>query len=336
MGEPEVILAGEASEQERIDAINLAHRDACGAIGTSIMKGLEVGQRLTAERVRFAEKANRHTPEDKLWSKWVADNLDFGKSQDKKYRQLYDGRDILEGHSSGPLELTINEAVKRIGKALRKKPEPEPQEPLALPSNVRCDLHHCSIVDADIDPDMFDAVITDLPYPKEDMGVYSELGAFAVHSLKPGGWLVAMVGNMYLPQIINDILASGMEWRWQMCVHHAGGGHPRMRELQVFQNWKPILLFQKPPVSGIHGWAGDYIKQLPGDQDKSLHEWQQGLGTFEKLCGIFSDDGGTVADPFLGAGTTGAAAMANGRHFWGCDIDSKAVEKSRWRLLSGQ
>lgn len=47
-----------------------------------------------------------------------------------------------------------------------------------------------------------------------------------------------------------------------------------------------------------------------------------------------SQNGELVIDPFLGSGSTGAAALAEGRAFAGCDVNEPAVQLSRRRLFS--
>jgi hypothetical protein len=46
-----------------------------------------------------------------------------------------------------------------------------------------------------------------------------------------------------------------------------------------------------------------------------------------------SEPGELIVDPFLGSGTTAAAAVLEGRRFLGCDIDPGCVETTRRRLL---
>lgn len=50
----------------------------------------------------------------------------------------------------------------------------------------------------------------------------------------------------------------------------------------------------------------------------------------------WSNDGDTVFDPFLGSGTTGAAALTLGRDFIGCDISPEYVEIARKRIEETQ
>lgn len=208
-----------------------------------------------------------------------------------------------------------NPVVKDIGDAL-------------TPDNA--EIHHTSIADAmgnGLAPTEVAAIITDPPYPEEDLYVYRQLGDFAMATLRPGGWLCVMVGQRYFAEILDDIRASGMEFRWQLCAHFAGGGHARFFDLQVFQNWKPIMVFQKPPRSSFKAWMGDYLAVPKSDQSQSqdLHKWQQGISVFGSLVEKFSSTGELIADPFLGAGTTGIAALSIGRQFWGCDIDAECL-----------
>lgn len=47
-----------------------------------------------------------------------------------------------------------------------------------------------------------------------------------------------------------------------------------------------------------------------------------------------SESGETVLDPFMGSGSTGVAAVRNGRHFIGGDVKETAVVEARKRLLA--
>ncbi len=47
-----------------------------------------------------------------------------------------------------------------------------------------------------------------------------------------------------------------------------------------------------------------------------------------------SEEGSLVADPFAGSGSSGVAALRNGRSFWGNDLAPLAIETTRSRLLA--
>jgi site-specific DNA-methyltransferase (adenine-specific) len=50
-----------------------------------------------------------------------------------------------------------------------------------------------------------DWIITDPPYPREFLPVYADLAATAARILRPGGSLLCMVGQSYLPQIVERL-----------------------------------------------------------------------------------------------------------------------------------
>jgi site-specific DNA-methyltransferase (adenine-specific) len=52
----------------------------------------------------------------------------------------------------------------------------------------------------------------------------------------------------------------------------------------------------------------------------------------EILISQSTKPGEVVADPFLGSGSTGAAALQLGRRFRGCDVSPKSIELARARL----
>ncbi len=70
------------------------------------------------------------------------------------------------------------------------------------------------------------------------------------------------------------------------------------------------------------------IKRLKGPQ---YYPTQKPLMLAGKIVHNASAPGDVVIDPFCGSGTTGVASVALGRKFYGCDIEPKAVERSRVR-----
>ena len=65
---------------------------------------------------------------------------------------------------------------------------------------------------------------------------------------------------------------------------------------------------------------------------KSHHRWGQDYRGFHSIVDRLTAPGQTVADPFMGAGTTLLAAQALGRHAVGADVDPAAVATARERL----
>lgn len=59
---------------------------------------------------------------------------------------------------------------------------------------------------------------------------------------------------------------------------------------------------------------------------------QKPLTLLNRLVHMLSNPGDLVADGFCGSGTTGVAAITNGRDFYGCDISRDAVEITAGRV----
>jgi site-specific DNA-methyltransferase (adenine-specific) len=50
------------------------------------------------------------------------------------------------------------------------------------------------------------------------------------------------------------------------------------------------------------------------------------------LVRLVTPPGGLVLDPFMGSGSTGVAALAEGFRFVGCEIDADMVDLARRRI----
>lgn len=174
------------------------------------------------------------------------------------------------------------------------------------------------------------AIITDPPYGKQYLPLYERLACLAERVLVEGGLCVVMTGNGYLPQVIQAL--QRLSYLWCVAVYLKGPATiARTGTPYNFSNhWKPILIYTKGAPAG--GLADDTV--VSDAPEKSLHPWQQNLGVFEELIRRFTLPGEVVLDPFLGAGTTGIAALRLRRQFLGIDIDAAAVQQSQQRLES--
>jgi len=174
-----------------------------------------------------------------------------------------------------------------------------------------------------------DAIITDPPYPAEFLPLFDDLAKFAASALKPGGICAVMVGQSYLPQIVNS-LGTHLNYHWTLAYLTPGGQAVQLWQRKVNTFWKPVLIYTNGEYAGE--WLGDVTKSDVNDNDKDHHHWGQSESGMADLIGRLSKPGQLVCDPFLGGGTTAVVCHDLGRRFVGCDIDETAVATSTGRF----
>lgn len=191
-----------------------------------------------------------------------------------------------------------------------------------------------------------DAVVTDPPYEKEahretrkitgkNRGIIAEAFSFG-----------AIDG-------IRDQVASEMvrvSSGWVLCFCMAEGIAPWRDSIELAEaKYKRAMVWIKPdampqfngqgPAAGFEcitaAWAGDgYSKWNGGGRvgtfthnknsgGKHLHETQKPVPLMKELISLFSNEGDTILDPFMGSGTTGVACAKLGRKFIGIEIEPK-------------
>ncbi len=178
-----------------------------------------------------------------------------------------------------------------------------------------------------------DVVICDPPYPREYLDCWSELGEFAAHALKPGGLLVALSGQSFLPEVMQRL---GQHLRWWWLVHYATPGElgdNRARRVSV--TGKPLLVDE-------HRQAAARLRERqlqrprlrrhrPLREERVAAPARVGPKRVAHDDAIqrFANPGDLVADPFLGSGTTAVAALRKGRRFVGGDLQPDCVQTTR-------
>jgi hypothetical protein len=179
----------------------------------------------------------------------------------------------------------------------------------------------------------FDFIITDPPYPREYLDLYGVLAERALEWLKPGGSLLVMVGQSYLPEILG-MIAPIIRYQWTLAYLTPGGQSVQLWQRKVNTFWKPVLWFTHGEYKGH--WIGDVTRSAPNDNDKTHHIWGQSESGMADLIERFTLPGHTIFDPFCGGGTTGVVAVALGRLFYGIDTDADALETTKGRLWAIQ
>jgi len=181
----------------------------------------------------------------------------------------------------------------------------------------------------DIPDGSIDAVVTDPPYPKEFVNLFDDLGALAARALKPGGSLLCLCGQSYLPQYI-ELLSRHLDYQWVIGVHMPGGQAVQLHQREVTAFWKPILWFTKGPREGK--WVSDFIRTDANNNDKTHHHWGQSEQIMQGMIERVSLAGETILDPFLGGGTGGVVCRKLKRKFIGVEIDEETAAGALKRI----
>ena len=176
-----------------------------------------------------------------------------------------------------------------------------------------------------------DLVMTDPPYSYDWLAFWPRLGELAARVLRPGGFLIAYTGHMFLPATLGGLTAGGLEWWWAAALTFHGH-HPAIRARRVRTRWRPVAILRQPGGREAP-WFSDLFSTDPMPQ-KSLHPWQQSLGPARALVRRFSLPGALVLDPFAGAGTFPVAAILEGRRTLAMERDPDHAATARARIAA--
>lgn len=185
----------------------------------------------------------------------------------------------------------------------------------------------------DIASESVDCIITDPPYPKDYIELFDDLGALAARVLKPGGSLVVMTGQLYLPRYL-ELLSKHLTYHWLLAYTTPGGQAVQVWNQEVNTFWKPLLWFVKDQRDAR--WVSDVINTPANANDKQHHHWGQSEFGMAAMVDKFTNPGDVVLDPFLGGGTTGMVCKESGRKFIGVEIDEIEAKKAIARIHGGK
>jgi hypothetical protein len=177
--------------------------------------------------------------------------------------------------------------------------------------------------------------LTDPPYFKKDLPLYAWLAQEAPRLLRPGGFVLAMCGHMYLPEIYSyftphltyyNTYAIFLNGQRTGVTWTVGPGNVRK---PIVQRHKPLIAYSNGRAVPRLGTIGVFTGTR---QDKRYHVQGQDAAPFRYYLDCFSWPGQTVLDPFCGGGTTPAMAKLCGRRWLAFDTDPQAITTTRHRL----
>lgn len=220
-----------------------------------------------------------------------------------------------------PITLGRLERIARNHAAANRPKMPPPTQP------PDCDIRLGDFreVLGDVADASVDVVLTDPPYPAEYLPLWDDLGAFAARVLKPDGLLVAMSGQLHLPEVYAR-LSEHLTYRWTIAyvaTGHATVVHAR----RIHSMWKPVVVYGSTKRRLYDVAKSDFA-------EKRDHEWGQSESGFADLLRLVADPGAVICDPFLGGGTTAVVALRAGCSFVGAELDEHHYRTSLQRVAA--
>lgn len=175
-------------------------------------------------------------------------------------------------------------------------------------------------------------IFADPPYTGDMLVCYKWLVREAVRTLRPGGFVLAMAGEYWLPSIVAMFESEPrLVYFWRFTCLNLNGDAPYIRNRGVVAQTKSILAYAKGP--GPHrGQVNSILSCYHGRKDKRFHHWGTDVDIARYYIDCFSYPEDLICDPFLGGGTTAVACELLRRRWVGFDIDSDALWVSSVRL----
>ena len=172
-------------------------------------------------------------------------------------------------------------------------------------------------------------ILTDPPYSRDSLPLFTGLAAEAKRVLRVGGSLVTMAPNFMLPEGLSH-MTMFLKYRWTIHHDYWHGAHARM-VMGIEVTWKPLVWLVNEKLSP-NRFITDSMRA--GKRDKTLHKWQQDMAWALYLIEQLTDEGDLVVDPFVGSGTVAEAAELLNRDWSACDIDEDAVNITKERMAA--
>ena len=203
----------------------------------------------------------------------------------------------------------------------------------------------------EIPPISVQAVITDPPYmigatsvgdPKSKCGTWADMENSAFwfshwfqlckRVLRPDGFLIVFGNWRSIPTLtrgfdlasltVNSCMIWNKEWI-------GTGGPAGLRPTYE------IAMFAAMPDAKIADRSASDVfscKWMAGNSGKSGHPAEKPVELMRHLVRLVAPNGGVIVDPFMGSGTTGVAAQAEGCDFIGIEREQRWLEIAKQRI----
>lgn len=252
------------------------------------------------------------------------------KSAIKEIREV--AKEEVEKYLSNPEDQSPHGAWKAVKKKKEELEREQRKKELTREYNDENDgieIRHNEFQKVDFEPESFDHIITDPPYPGDHIELWSDLSQLADEVLKPGGFCITYSGSFHLSEVM-ERLSENLEYYWTCILIHNGPGQ-MINPRNLRNGYKPVLIFQKPPEDTQETNISDVIEGTGREKDK--HEWQQAKDEMVDIIERFTDVNDRILDPMVGSGTTLVAADEVNRRSMGVEKDEGSIEEAKARIV---
>lgn len=150
----------------------------------------------------------------------------------------------------------------------------------------------------------------------------------ALRIVKPGGLCVIFTDWRQLPTTTDAIQCGGWVWRGLVVWDKTEATRPR---LGAFRNQCEYMVWGSNGAMPNEGKVAPGVFRYSAQLEKKHHIAGKPVVLFEDLLQL-TKPGDVILDPFMGSGTTGVAAVKNGRNFLGIELDPGYFEVSCERV----
>lgn len=161
----------------------------------------------------------------------------------------------------------------------------------------------------------------------------------AVRCVHPGGLVAVWQAQLYFRHF----------WDWfgdDIHIYCAGKNFVQLRKVPINYGYDPIVMFYKVgalPLCPTKGQGGSFrnvdffvantaAAVCDPRRLERAHPCPRPLDQAREIVRNFTQPGSRVLDPFVGSGTTGVAALQEGRSFVGIEREAEYVAIARARL----
>lgn len=156
--------------------------------------------------------------------------------------------------------------------------------------------------------------------------------------IRPGGSMIVFMAIIKVESIIHLAEKHGFYYK-TTGIWHKTNPMPRNMNLHFINSTEAWIYFTYGARTGTFNNNGKAIHDFfetsitpSGERVFGKHPTQKPIVLLSEMVKILSNEGDLVYDPFMGSGSTGVAALINGRRFVGSEVNVDYCEISRQRL----